>query len=300
MIEAQQGATYTEQLRIAKASEDLGFGAFFRSDHYMVIMKGWDGPPGPTDAWATLAGLARETSTIRLGTMVNSATFRLPGPLAITVAQVDEMSGGRVELGLGAGWYESEHQAYGIPFPPLGERFSRLEEQFAIIDGLWRTPLGETFDFAGEHYQLRNSPALPKPVQSPRPPLIVGGHGRKRTPALAAKYAYEFNVAFSDLDVTGETFGWVREAAAGRELIYSACQTVAVGADEAGVTRRAEAIHRTPEDLREHGLAGSPAEVVDMIGRFAELGATRMYLQVLDIADLDQLELIAGEVMPQV
>ena len=126
-----------------------------------------DGLPGPTDSWVTLAGLARETSSIRLGTMVTSATFRYPGPLAISVAQVDEMSGGRVEFGIGAGWFEAEHQAYAIPFPPLGERFDRLTEQLDIITGLWTTPAGQTFDYAGKHYTVADSPALPKPVQSP-------------------------------------------------------------------------------------------------------------------------------------
>ena len=138
--EPQQGATYDDLLAVARRAEELGFDAFFRSDHYLTM--GGDGLPGPTDAWVTLAGLARETSRIRLGTLVTSATFRLPGPLAISVAQVDQMSGGRVELGLGAGWFEDEHTAYGIPFPPLGERFDRLEEQLAIITGLWSTPAG--------------------------------------------------------------------------------------------------------------------------------------------------------------
>src|SRR5699024_9483533 len=177
--EPQQGATYDDLLTVARASEDLGFDAFFRSDHYMTM--GGDGLPGPTDAWTTLAGLARETSRIRLGTLVSSATFRRPGVLAIQVAQVDQMSGGRVEIGLGTGWYAEEHAAYGIPFP--AKRFGMLEEQFAVLTGLWNTPVGETFSFDGEtfsfdgvHYQLQNSPALPKPVQQPLP-VIVGGSG---------------------------------------------------------------------------------------------------------------------------
>jgi alkanesulfonate monooxygenase len=140
--EPQQGARYADLLRVAKHTEATGFDGFFRSDHYRH-MGDRDGLPGPTDAWITLAGLARETSRIRLGTLVNSATFRLPGPLAIGVAQVDEMSGGRVELGLGAGWYAEEHTAYGIPFPDVRTRFDVLEEQLAIITGLWRTPAGE-------------------------------------------------------------------------------------------------------------------------------------------------------------
>src|SRR5580658_5132574 len=188
-VEPQQGASYDAQLAVAQRAEQLGFAAFFRSDHYLA-MSG-DGLPGPTDSWVTLGGIARETSTIRLGTLVTSATFRHPGPLAISVAQVDEMSGGRVEFGLGTGWFEREHTGYGIPFPPLGERFDRLEEQFAIITGLWETEEGETFSFDGLHYRLTDSPALPKPAQRPRPPVLVGGNGARRTPRLAARFADE-------------------------------------------------------------------------------------------------------------
>src|SRR4051812_1499465 len=184
-LEPQQGATYDDQLAVARLAEELGFGAFFRSDHYLAM--GVDGRPGPTDSWVTLAGIARETSTIRLGTMVTSATFRYPGPLAIAVAQADAMSGGRGELGLRAGWFDAEHAAYAIPFPPTGERFERLEEQLAIVEGLWATPAGERFSYEGRHYRVVDSPALPKPVQSPRPPVIIGGAGHTRTPRLAAR-----------------------------------------------------------------------------------------------------------------
>lgn len=295
--EPQQGASYDDLLRVARCAEDAGFEAFFRSDHYLPM--GGDGLPGPTDAWVTLAGLARETNTIRLGTLVTAGTFRLPGPLAITVAQVDEMSCGRVELGLGTGWYEQEHAAYGIPFPPLGERFDRFEEQLQIITGLWDAD--GPFDFAGEHYQLTDSPALPKPVQRPHPPVIVGGGGKKRTPRLAATYADEFNLPFASVAATAEQFDRVREASAqtGRELVLSAAQVLCCGRDEAELARRAAAIGRGVDELRENGLAGTPAEIVDCIGRFAEMGATRLYLQVLDLSDLDHLELVAAEVAPQ-
>ena len=290
--------------RVAKATEDLGFDAFFRSDHYLK-MGGVSGEPGPSDAWATLAALAVETSRIRLGTLVTSATFRYPGPLAITVAGIDEMSGGRVELGIGAGWYEAEHAAYGIPFPPTGERFDRLEEQLAIITGLWQTPAGEKFGYKGTYYQVADSPGLPKPVQRPRPPVIIGGHGPRRTPALAAKYADEFNIAFAKPGEVAAQFGRVREAcaAAGRDadsLVYSAAHVVCCGEDEATLSRRAAAIGRDLAELRVDGVAGSPAEVVDKLGAFAEAGAQTFYLQVLDLGDLDHLADIAGEVLPQV
>jgi len=297
--EPQQGATYDQLLRLVRASEDAGYDAFFRSDHYLA-MRG-DGRPGPTDAWVTLAGLARETSRLRLGTMVTAATFRLPGVLAITVAQVDAMSAGRVELGLGAGWYEAEHTAYGIPFPPLAERFDRLEEQLAIVTGLWAAD--GPFSYSGAHYSLVDSPALPKPVQAPLP-VIVGGAGRTRTPALAARYAAEFNAPFRSAAETGERYALVREAcaAAGRDpggMVLSAAQVLCCGKDEAEFRRRAEAIGRDPRDLRETALAGTPAEVVNSIGRYAEQGATRLYLQTLDVDDLDHVDLVAAAVAPQ-
>ncbi|HEY3716920.1 MAG TPA: LLM class F420-dependent oxidoreductase [Jatrophihabitantaceae bacterium] len=297
--EPQQGATYDDLLRVAKASEDLGFDAFFRSDHLQRIGPG-DPGPGPTDSWVTLGALARETSRIRLGTMMTSATFRLPGPLAIAVAQVDAMSNGRVEFGVGAGWYETEHRSYGVPFPDTRERFDRFEEQLAVLDGLWRTPPGETFSYDGKFYSLVDSPALPKPVQSPRPPIIIGGSGKRRTPALAARYADEFNVPFVTVERTAEVFAGVRAAANGRELRYSAAQTVAIGRDDAEVARRADAIGQDVDGLRAGGLAGTPAQVVDKLGSFATLGASRVYLQVLDLSDLDHLELIASAVAPQV
>jgi len=298
--EPQQGASYDDLLRVAKATEECGFDAFFRSDHYLK-MGDVDGLPGPTDAWITLAGLARDTSRIKLGTLVNAATFRLPGPLAVAVAQVDQMSGGRVELGLSAGWFEAEHRAYGIPFPPLKERFDRFAEQVEIIRGLLTTRAPSTFSFHGEHFEVIDSPALPKPVQSPLP-LIMGGGGKKRGAALAARFADEFNVPFSSIDETAATLARVRAAAdaAGRTLVYSAAQVLCIGKDEAELARRAAAIGREVDELRANGLAGTPAEVVDKIGTFAEAGASRLYLQVLDLHDLDHLELVAAEVLPHV
>ncbi|MFF3767003.1 LLM class F420-dependent oxidoreductase [Streptomyces sp. NPDC001922] len=298
--EPQQGASYDTLLTVAKATEDLGFDAFFRSDHYLH-MGDVDGLPGPTDAWITLAGLARETRRIRLGTLMTAATFRLPGVLAVQVAQVDQMSGGRVELGLGAGWFEAEHQAYGIPFPK--EKFARLEEQLAIVTGLWRTEVGSRFDYDGKHYRIEDSPALPKPAQ-PKVPVLIGGHGATRTPRLAARYADEFNIPFASVADTERQFGRVRAAAeeAGRkgdDLVYSNALVVCVGRNDADVARRAAAIGREVNELKENGLAGSPAEVVEKIGRYGEAGSSRIYLQMLDLHDLDHLELIASEVQSQ-
>ncbi len=301
--EPQQGATYDDLLAVARRTQEDGFDAFFRSDHYLGI--GTDGLPGPTDAWLTLAALARETSDIRLGTLLTSATFRLPGPLAISVAQVDQMSGGRVELGIGAGWYEAEHTAYGIPFPSTGERFDRLEEALAVITGLWATPVGETFDFDGEHFQLHDSPALPAPVQSPGPPVIVGGKGKRRTPALAARHAAEFNVPFDSVATSRDLFGRVHDAceAAGRDpgsIVLSNALVLCVGKDEAELSRRAEAIGQDVDELRRDALGGTPQEVVERLGEYADAGSSRAYLQVLDLADLDHLDLVASEVMPHV
>jgi alkanesulfonate monooxygenase SsuD/methylene tetrahydromethanopterin reductase-like flavin-dependent oxidoreductase (luciferase family) len=283
--EPQQGASYEDLLRVARHAQACGYDGFFRSDHYLAIggpkdgqAAGTFGLPGPTDAWATLAALARETETIRLGTMLTCATFRLPGPLAITVAQVDAMSGGRVELGLGAGWFEAEHRAYGVPFPSLGERFD---------------------------YEVVDSPALPKPVQTPRPPVIVGGAGARRTPALAARFADEFNVPFRPLDQTRAIFERVTAAceAIGRaptSLRRSAAQVLCCGRDDAEVRRRAAAIGQDVDDLKANALCGTPAEIVDRIGQFSQAGASRLHLQVLDLTDLDHLDLVASEVMPQV
>lgn len=301
--EPQQGATYDDLLRVARHAQACGFDGFFRSDHYLT-MSG-SGLPGPTDAWATLAGLARETETIRLGTLLTCGTFRLPGPLAITVAQVDAMSGGRVELGLGAGWFEAEHRAYGVPFPETGERFDRLAEQLEIVTGLWTTPVGETYSFHGRYYELVDSPALPKPTQTPRPPVIVGGRGPQRTPALAARFADEFNAPFCRLDETQAIYEKVAGAcvAAGREpasLRLSAAQVLCCGRTDAELRRRAAVLGREVEEMRVNGLCGTPGEIVDKIGRFAEIGASRLHLQVLDLTDLDHLDLVAAEVIPQV
>jgi F420-dependent oxidoreductase-like protein len=304
--EPHRGATYDDQLRFVRAVEEAGFEGFFRADHYQSM--GTDpGLPGPTDAWLTLAALSRETSRIRLGTLVSSATFRLPGPLAVLVAQVDQMSGGRVELGIGAGWYEREHTSYGIPFPPVVERFDRLAEQLEVITGLWRTPVGGTYHHDGRYYHLADAPALPKPTQVPGPPIIVGGKGPKRTPELAARYADEFNMPFRGVAETAMAYERVREAcdrhgrtASGRApLAFSAGIAVAVGRTEAEVRRRAAPLHVQSALPAEDAVIGSPAQLVDRLGEFAAVGTTRVHLRLVELDDLDHLELIAAEVLPQ-
>jgi len=302
--EPQQGADYATLLAVAQAAEELGFDGFFRSDHYLSMGDG-SGLPGPTDSWVTLAALAVQTERIRLGTLVSPVTFRYPGPLAIAVAQADAMSGGRVELGLGTGWFDGEHEAYGIPFPPLGDRFGMFEEQLAIVTGLWTTPAGEKFSYSGTHYTVKDSPGLPKPVQQPKPPIIIGGGGQKRTPRLAAAYADEYNAAFDGVAGTKASFDRVRAAVekAGREpssMVYSTAQVVCCGRDEAEIARRAAAIGREVGELREHGLAGTPAEIVAKIKEFEEIGTERVYLQVLDLTDLAHLEVLAEDVLGEV
>ena len=302
--EPQQGARYQDLLTVAQHAEKLGFDGFFRSDHYVKMGDQASGLPGPSDAWITLAGIARETSTIRLGTLVNSSTFRYPGVLAISIANVDDMSNGRVELGLGAGWFNDEHTSYGIPFPALGERFDRLEEQLAIVTGLWKTPIDQTFSFDGKHFQLTNSPALPKPVQSPVP-IIIGGGGPKRTPALAARYASEFNLPFSSQEAFVQQCDRVKAACTeiGRDpnsLVYSTALIVCVGKTDADIKRRAAVLGREVDELKLNGVCGTPAEAIEKLQSWAAVGAERAYLQVLDLTDLDQLDLIASEVMSAV
>ncbi|WP_433533648.1 LLM class F420-dependent oxidoreductase [Micromonospora sp. CA-263727] len=304
--EPHRGASYDDQLRFARLAEDGGFEGFLRADHYQA-MGDEAALPGPTDAWLTLAALARETSRIRLGTLVTSATFRLPGPLAVMVAQVDQMSGGRVELGIGAGWYAREHLSYGIPFPGAGQRFDRLAEQLEVITGLWATPSGGRYSYTGDHYRLADCPALPKPVQHPGPPVIVGGRGPKRTPELAARYADEFNVPFTSIEQTAEAYERVREASngvdrtgSGREpLVLSAGIVVAIGRTDAEARRRAAPLHVKSALPPEDPVVGSPEQLVDRIGEFAAIGTERVHLRLIDLADLDHLELIAAEVLPR-
>ena len=300
--EPQQGASYDQLLTVAQTAQDCGFDAFFRSDH-VLKMGSVSGLPAATDAWITLAGLARDTTTIRLGTLVTPVTFRPIGMFAVTAAEVDQMSGGRVEVGLGAGWFDAEHQAFGLPFPAVNERYDLLEDQLAILHGAWTAPAGATFELTGKTCAVSIAADTIRPHQRPHPPIVLGGQAGPRSARLAATYADEYNSAFVPAETMREIHDRIRKACedAGRNpstLVYSAAQVVCCGQDEDEIARRAKAIGREVAELRENGLAGTPAEVLDKLGRFAEHGAERFYLQVLDLTDLDHLRLIAEEVLP--
>jgi F420-dependent oxidoreductase-like protein len=300
--EPQQGATYDELLAVARTAEECGFGAFFRSDHILKMGTG-SGTPTVTDAWITLAGLARDTERIRLGTLVTPVTFRAVGSLAVTLAQVDHMSGGRVEIGLGTGWYGDEHEAFGMDFPEVRERMDRLEDQVSILAGIWGAGPGETFDLVGATTSVHIDADSVRPLQRPRPPIILGGAAKPRSARLAATYADEYNTGFQSAEASRRVHDRVRQAceAAGRDpgsLVYSVAQVVCCGETEADVVRRAAAIGREPDELRKHGLAGTPQEILDKIATFDDVGVERYYLQVLDLTDLDHLGLIAEAVQP--
>ena len=311
------GASYQNLLESAQLAEEFGYAGFFMSDHYKPFAG--DGQPGPTDVWTTLAGLARETSRIRLGSLMTAVTFRHPGSLAIIVAQVDEMSRGRIEFGIGAGYFEPEHLAYGIPFPPVAERFDRLAEALELITGLWKSPSGQGYSFSGKWYQLVDSPALPKPSQHPGPPIILGGIGKKRTPALAARFADEFNLQTSRRRAPGDQrkselrsedvadqIQRVRTAAEqlGRdpnEIVFSMSALIGVGRSSQQADAAVDPQHFSSQTFDGTTLSGSPAQIVDQLGPYAELGVTRTYVRApMEMRTLtDNFELLAAEVLPQ-
>jgi F420-dependent oxidoreductase-like protein len=300
--EPQQGASYDELLTVARTADERGFGAFFRSDH-VLKMGSASGLPGVTDAWTTLAGLARDTRSIRLGTLVTPVTFRAVGTFPVIAAQVDHMSGGRLEIGLGAGWYEEEHQSFGLPFPPLAERYDRLEDQLAILHGLWTSPPGAKFALDARTGSVAIDADTVRPLQRPHPPIVLGGLGGPRSARLAAAYADEYNVAFFPAKAMRDAHDAVRRACEriGRDptsLVWSAAQVLCCAANETELSRRARAMRREVSELRENGLAGTPAEVLEKLAHFAGHGANRFYLQVLDLSDLDHLHLVAEDVLP--
>jgi alkanesulfonate monooxygenase SsuD/methylene tetrahydromethanopterin reductase-like flavin-dependent oxidoreductase (luciferase family) len=300
--EPQFGASYDQLLAVALTAEECGFDAFFRSDHYLT-MGSASALPGYTDAWITLAGLARETSSLRLGTLVSPVTFRAVGTFVVIATQVDQMSGGRVEVGVGAGWYEPEHLAYGLPFPPVSARYDSLEDQLAILHGVWSSPLLTTFEYNGRTCSVSLDADTLRPVQQPHPPIVLGGAGGPRSARLAARFADEYNTSFRRVADTRRVHDAVRSICErdGRDpstMVWSAGQVVCCGRTEAEIARRAAAIGHDPAELRENGLAGTPDEVLAKLGRFAEAGVDRFYLQVLDLSDLDHLRFIAEAVLP--
>ena len=302
LMEPRHGATYEQVLAMARATEDAGFDAFFRSDHYLGIDV-TDSSYLPTDSWTTLAGLALQTSRVRLGTLMTASTFRHPGPLAISVATVDAMSGGRVELGIGAGWYEREHQMFGMPFPPTGERFDRLEEQLAILTGLWTTPRGESFGFEGKHYRIEECVNFPQPAQRPRPGLIIGGGGPRRTPSLAARFADEFNAGLAP--GTGERFANFRRICAeiGRDpatVRLSTTLPVCCGRTRDEAQRRLERLGEPGARMLRNGLTGTAADVIGQLEQLSAAGADTVYFHLYDVTDLDHIQLLGTEVLPHV
>ena len=301
-MEPRHGATYDRIVAMAKATEEAGFDAFFRSDHYLGI-DSTDADYLPTDSWTTLGGLARETSTVKLGTLMTAGTYRNPANLAIAVASVDQMSGGRIILGIGTGWYEREHHAFGIPFPPIGERFDRLNEAMQIIHGLWETPPGETFSFDGKFWQLDECANFPALVQHPRPEIVIGGTGPRRTPLMAARYADEFNSGGGK--GSRERFENVRRICEeiGRDpatLRLSATYQVICGATREEAQQR---LRRSRRAGRAHARERRGGHALRGDGALAgprRAGCETVYLHIFDIDDLDHLRLIGAEVVPQV
>src|SRR6185437_13162937 len=302
LMEPRHGATYDRIVAMAQATERAGFDAFFRSDHYMGIDSA---DPGymPTDSWTSLGGLARETERVKLGTLMTAGTFRAPAVLAIAVATADQMSGGRIILGIGTGWYEREHAAFGIPFLTQGKRFDRLDEELQILIGLWTTPRGERFSFSGEYFQLDECANFPELVQRPRPEIVIGGTGPRRTPLLAARYADEFNSG--GLKGSAERFENVRRICeeVGRDpasLRMSATLPVACGASRDEARERMRRLGAPGERLLSGGVVGEPGDVVEELEQLAEAGCDTVYFHVFDIDDLEHIELLGREVLPAV
>ena len=304
MIEGQEGVSWEDWLALAGACEAHGVPALFRSDHYLNL--GGQLEKGSLDAWATISALAARTSTLRLGTLVSPATFRHPSELAKVVTTADHVSGGRVELGLGAGWHEPEHRAYGFPFPAVRERMDRLAEQLEIVHGSWTAQ--EPFSFSGPHYGLEDLDAQPRPLQRPHPPLIMGGNAGPRSAALAARWADEYNTPFAALDGVRERMGRVTEACAqaGREPIpFSLMTGLLVARDRESLRERAVALHGDEADgwlaaPPEPWIVGTVDEVVERLGALRDAGLRRVMLQHLLHTDLETVELIGRELAPAV
>ena len=314
MTEPQQGLSYEQQLAIVRRAESVGFETFFRSDHY----QSFPGPAGEptTDAWAVLAGLARDTSRIGLGVLVSPVTFRRIGNLAKVITTVDEMSGGRVEFGLGAGWNDVEHRQLGLPFPEIRERGDMLEESLQVLLGLWGEPDGWSFD--GKHVQIGDAQFYPKPVDVPgrphlpngaaRPRILVGGGGSPRSMRIAARFADEFNLSSSSPDQAREKFAAVGAAceAIGRDpttLTRSTMAGVLIGRDEAELKRRQENLLKAfgdvdggeewLEERTQRWVYGTPDQAREKVAAFADAGAERIMLQDFVPWDLEMVDLMA-------
>jgi F420-dependent oxidoreductase-like protein len=309
MVEGQEDVSWAEWLALADACERAGLEGLFRSDHYLSVIGRRE--RASHDAIATLAALATRTEKIRLGALVSPVTFRHPAVLAKSVATIDHVSGGRVELGLGAGWNEGEHAAYGFDFPPLGIRMELLEEQLEIVHRLWTE---DSVTFAGRHYELEDCPALPKPLQQPRPPLILGGSAKPRSVALAVRLADEYNTLLASIGDCRERKSVLVEAceSVGRDprtLPLTLMATCVVGEDQAQVLERVRGVLEVfgsgGEDpgavlaeRRERWVAGTPDVVVERLGALAEAGVERVYLQHLAHRDTEMVELIGEAVLP--
>ena len=309
MIEPQQGLSYAEQLEIARLAERIGFEALFRSDHYRSFPGPDDSPT--TDAWTVLAGIARETTSIRLGTLVSPVTFRHPGSFAKVVTTADEMSGGRIEVGVGAGWNEPEHRRLGLAFPEIVERADLMEDELAILHGLWEEPDGWSFE--GKRLRIESASFAPKPIQRPHPPIIVGGEGSPRSLRLAARYADEYNMSSSDPDSCAEAFARLEAECRriGRDpaaVAHSVMAGVLIGRDEAELAARVQAqlafvgeggtdAVAWLEERRKRWVAGTPTEARAMVARFAAAGAQRIMLQDMLPRDYGMIELAAHELI---
>ena len=312
MLEGQEGVTWPEWLSAARAAERLGFEAIFTSDHYLSVMPGTGRDRGSSDAWAMLSALAASTETIRLGTLVSPVTFRPPAVLAKAAVTVDRVSGGRVEIGMGAGWWEREHRAHGFPFPDTRTRFDMLEEQLEIVHGLLTA---DRFSFRGTAYELDDVAFAPKGVQAPHPPIVIGGNGGPRIAALVSRWADEFNTVGPSPEQARERFAPVRDRldADGREqrtLTTSVMTWCYVGETEADAMRlverararamRAARFEDELEELEAHCIVGSVGRAVERLNQYAEAGVERIMLNHELFDDLEMLEVLAERVFPQV
>ena len=294
MIEGQEDVTWADWVALAETCERLGIEALFRSDHYLSVVG--ERGRGSLDAWGTINALAAITTDLRLGALVSPATFRHPSVFAKLATTADHVSGGRIEVGLGAGWMEAEHRAYGFAFPPLRDRMDMYAEQLEIVHRSWEPG---PFSFAGRHYTVEDLDALPKPVQQPHPNFIVGGGAAPRGAALGAKWADEYNFAYVTPDVAAERRAAIHAACrdAGRDpstMVVSMMNAVVLGRDRDEVQRRADALG----NVMDAWILGTPGEVIDRLREYEQAGVQRLFLQHLAHRDLDMLELFASEVMP--